>query len=52
MPFQQGQSGNPDGRPPGIRDKRVAMRELLAPHAEELVAKVVEMAKAFYEDFT
>src|SRR5438128_11745199 len=46
MTFQKGQSGNPDGRPVGIRDKRVALRELLVPHADELVAKVVEMALA------
>jgi uncharacterized protein DUF5681 len=44
MPFQPGQSGNPDGRPLGIRDKRTAMRELLVPHAEALVAKAVELA--------
>jgi len=44
--WEQGQSGNPAGRPPGIKDKRTAMRQLLEPHAEELVAKVVEMAKA------
>ena len=43
--FEPGQSGNPDGRPKGIRDKRTAMRELLVPHAPELIAKVVEMAK-------
>lgn len=43
--YEKGQSGNPAGRPPGIRDKRVAMRELLVPHAEELVAKAVELAK-------
>ncbi len=46
MAFQPGQSGNPEGRPPGIRDKRTAMRELLVPHAEDLVAKAVEMALA------
>src|SRR5262245_5811090 len=46
MAFEKGESGNPAGRPPGIRDKRVAMRDLLIPHAEALVAKVVEMAKA------
>src|SRR5215471_17208516 len=44
--FEKGESGNPSGRPPGIRDKRTAMRDLLLPHAPELVAKVVEMAKA------
>lgn len=43
--WEPGQSGNPAGRPPGIRDKRTAMRALLEPHADELVAKVVEMAK-------
>lgn len=44
MSFEKGQSGNPAGRPPGIRDKRAAMRDLLVPHAEELVAKAVELA--------
>lgn len=44
--FEKGESGNPSGRPPGIRDKRTAMRDLLLPHAPELVAKAVEMAKA------
>lgn len=44
MQFEKGQSGNPAGRPPGIRDKRTAMRELLVPHAEALVAKAVEKA--------
>ena len=45
MPFQPGQSGNPDGRPRGIKDKRTAMRDLLTPHAADLVAKCVELAK-------
>ncbi len=44
MKFEPGQSGNPSGRPPGIRDSRVAMRELLVPHAAALVAKAVELA--------
>ncbi len=43
--FEKGQSGNPAGRPRGIRDKRMEMRDLLLPDAPELVAKVVEMAK-------
>lgn len=34
------------GEGAAVKDKRTAMRELLEPHAEELVAKVVEMAKA------
>src|SRR5215813_8515120 len=46
MAFQPGQSGNPSGRPPGIRDKRTAMQALLEPHAEALVTKVVELALA------
>src|SRR2546425_13185526 len=46
MSFQKGESGNPAGRPAGIRDKRTAMRDLLVPHAEELVTKVVELALA------
>ena len=46
MSFEKGQSGNPAGRPIGIRDKRTAMRDLLVPHAESLIAKAVEMALA------
>ena len=44
--YQPGESGNLAGRPPGIPDKRTAMRALLDPHAEALVAKVVERALA------
>ena len=46
MAFEVGSSGNPAGRPPGIRDRRQAMRDKLATHADELIAKVVELAKA------
>ncbi len=42
--FKPGQSGNPKGKPRGARDKRTALRELLKPHAEALVAKAVELA--------
>jgi hypothetical protein len=45
MPFKTGQSGNPAGKPKGTKDKRTELRELLKPHAPELVAKVVQMAK-------
>ena len=45
MSFEPGQSGNPAGRPIGRPDKRTQLRELLTPHAKDLVAKVVEMAK-------
>jgi hypothetical protein len=44
--FKAGASGNPTGRPKGIKDRRVAMRELLQPHAEKLVKKVVDLALA------
>jgi hypothetical protein len=44
--FKQGQSGNPAGKPAGARDKRTELRELLKPHADDLVRKVVQMALA------
>jgi hypothetical protein len=46
MPFKKGQSGNPSGRPKGIKDRRVALREKLEPHAGELLDIVVTYAKA------
>jgi hypothetical protein len=42
--FKKGQSGNPKGRPKGATDRRGALRELLEPHAPELVEKAVELA--------
>lgn len=44
--FKPGQSGNPDGRPKGSKDKRTELRELLKPHADDLVKKAVDMALA------
>ena len=44
MAFQKGQSGNPAGKPKGAKDKRTALRELLQPHAEQLVQKAVKLA--------
>jgi hypothetical protein len=43
--FQTGTSGNPTGRPKGIKDKRVSLRDLLQPHAAELIQVAVDMAK-------
>lgn len=45
MTFKQGESGNPNGRPKGIVDKRTQLRALLQPHADDLIEKLVERAK-------
>jgi hypothetical protein len=45
MTFQPGQSGNPNGRPKGVIDKRAELRGLLEPHAKEIVEKLIECAK-------
>ena len=44
--FEKGKSGNPSGRPKGLKDKRAALRELLQPHAAQLVKKAVALALA------
>jgi len=45
--FLPGQSGNPNGRPRGLKDKRVAAREdLLGPLLPEAIAKLHEAVKA------
>ena len=46
MAFKKGESGNPDGRPKGSKDKRTQYRELFEPHADGLIEKVIEMALA------
>jgi hypothetical protein len=45
MTFRKGVSGNPSGRPKGIVDSRQRLRAALDPHADELLARAVEMAK-------
>ena len=44
MPFEKGVSGNPNGRPKGIIDKRSKLRGLLQERAPELINKVIERA--------
>lgn len=44
MTFEVGKSGNEKGRPSGIGDKRTKLRELLEPHAADLINKCVELA--------
>lgn len=44
MPFQSGESGNPKGRPRGIQDRRVRLRQLVGAQAEALVNKAVDLA--------
>lgn len=45
MAFKPGQSGNPNGRPKGGTDKRNNIRDLLKPHAKELIELAVNIAK-------
>jgi hypothetical protein len=46
-PWQPGVSPNPNGRPPGSRNRTtIACEALLAGEAEEIVRKAVELAKA------
>src|SRR5258708_16638663 len=46
-PFEPGQSGNPNGRPKGARNKTtIAVEALLDNEAEALTRKVIELALA------
>jgi hypothetical protein len=44
--FQSGQSGNPEGRPKGIKDKRTLFVEIIESRKEELLNKALDMALA------
>ena len=45
--FEPGQSGNPNGRPAGSRNKAtVAIEKLLEDDAETIIKKAMEMAKS------
>ncbi len=46
MSFKPGKSGNPAGRPKGIKDRRVVLREKLLPHADQLIEMVTTYAKS------
>jgi hypothetical protein len=47
MPFKKGQSGNPDGRAPGSRNKATLLIEqLLDDDARKITEKAIELAKA------
>ncbi|WP_275289315.1 DUF5681 domain-containing protein [Halomonas elongata] len=42
--YKPGQSGNPRGRPKGIKDARTRWRKALDKHGDALVEKAVELA--------
>lgn len=45
MKFQPGRSGNPAGRGKGVKNKHSELVRQLEPHAEDIVSKLIELAK-------
>ena len=46
-PFKPGQSGNPAGKPPGVRNRATVMAQALFDgEAETLTRKIIELAKS------
>lgn len=45
MTFKPGESGNPNGRPAGSKNRRSQIAKLLEPYTEELISKAVELAR-------
>ncbi|KPJ67503.1 MAG: hypothetical protein AMJ43_04420 [Coxiella sp. DG_40] len=46
MTFKKGRSGNPQGRPRGVKDRRVLFAEMLDNHKDTLFNKALELALA------
>lgn len=44
MPFEKGQSGNPNGRPRGSIDRRNAYRAIIEPYSSDLLNRAISMA--------